>query len=154
MKKSDRFFVWRSFTGVADSYLRDIGAYLEARHGVTLWELRVLLGLRASDNGLRMADVATVAGVTRAGATKMVDRLEGSGLAARTSDDSDRRSRVVVISRKGGALLKKIRPELEGWIEDNFFAHLDDRQLKSLHRVMSSLADSRGTKIEPMDDRG
>lgn len=72
-------------------------------HGVTRGELAVLEAVARDD--LAPSELAERAGVTRAGMTKRLDRLERAGLVERTPTPGDRRSVLVRATGAGRAML-------------------------------------------------
>lgn len=73
-----------------------------AKHGLSENELEILLRLGRSPSGrLRMSDLAAQTGLTSSGVTRVIDRLEQSGLVGRTSCESDRRGTWAGITQQG-----------------------------------------------------
>jgi DNA-binding MarR family transcriptional regulator len=60
--------------------------------------------------GLTQAQLSSMMLVNRANITALVDRMEKSGLVARTSSPSDRRSNIIVLTDSGREMLEKIEP--------------------------------------------
>jgi DNA-binding MarR family transcriptional regulator len=58
---------------------------------------------------LSLSDVASRENLSAPTVTKIVTRLESQGLIERLTDPSDRRVSLVAVSRKGSALLERIR---------------------------------------------
>lgn len=84
---------------------------LEAAAGISMQEFEVLLRLaRTPGEHLRMTDLAEQVGLTTSGTTRLVDRVEALGLAARESCPTDRRSFEVALKPKGRALLDRVLP--------------------------------------------
>ena len=84
---------------------------LEAVAGIGVQEFEVLLRLaRTPGEHLRMTDLAEQVGLTTSGTTRLVDRVEAMGLAAREACPTDRRSFEVVLKPKGRKLLDKVLP--------------------------------------------
>lgn len=78
-------------------------------HGITRGELAVLeavvAGEVAPSGGIAPSDLAERAGVTRAGMTKRLDRLEQAGLVSRVPSSVDRRSVAIRPTDAGRRLL-------------------------------------------------
>jgi DNA-binding MarR family transcriptional regulator len=82
-----------------------------ASHGVSIVEFEVLLRLaRSPQHQLRMTDLAAQTQLTTSGITRVVDRLERSGLVCRKACATDRRSSYAVITAKGQARMAEILP--------------------------------------------
>ncbi len=79
-----------------------LGRALESECGISHLEFEVLLILgRASGRGLSMRSIAQEQVLSTGGATRLVDRLEASGLVERVLDQDDRRSWLVQLTRAG-----------------------------------------------------
>ena len=88
---------------VTDSIFRaEVGDPLELRPV----EYTVLT-LVAENPGGSLARIARALSVTPPHVTAIVDRLEGRGLLARTASDSDRRSQLLSVTRRGADLVRK-----------------------------------------------
>jgi MarR family 2-MHQ and catechol resistance regulon transcriptional repressor len=80
-------------------------------HGVSIVEFEVLLRLaRSPQHQLRMTDLAAQTQLTTSGITRVVDRLERSGLVCREACATDRRSSYAVITAEGQARMAEILP--------------------------------------------
>lgn len=64
-----------------------------------------------------MQDIAQSAAVTKSGATRIVGRLEGKGLARRNSDHKDGRICCVTLTEEGQALMGRIEDQLSKRME-------------------------------------
>jgi MarR family 2-MHQ and catechol resistance regulon transcriptional repressor len=109
-----------------DPRLTDVGLLLEAhagliavlsrvhaRHGLAGSDFDTLLRLaRSPGRALRMTDLAAQLGLSTSGTTRIVDRLEGRGLARRKATAADRRSWTVVLTATGERTLRDDVPEL------------------------------------------
>jgi DNA-binding MarR family transcriptional regulator len=80
-------------------------------HGVSIVEFEVLLRLaRSPQHQLRMTDLAAQTQLTTSGITRVVDRLERTGLVCREACATDRRSSYAVITSEGQARMAEILP--------------------------------------------
>lgn len=79
----------------------------------------VLLAARSAP--LTVTDVATLMGATKQAASKLADAMEAEGYLTRRANPDDARQRVLVLGRRGGALLaavERIYRELEAeWVD-------------------------------------
>jgi DNA-binding MarR family transcriptional regulator len=71
-----------------------------------------LLGHMTEQKDLMMTAIASRMGHTTAAATGLIDRLEGLGYVKRSTDAKDRRKVLVKITKKGLALVAKIRQDM------------------------------------------
>ena len=84
--------------------------------GLELFEYDVLSALRRQGKPFELAATALAreTGLSTGAMTNRIDKLEGRGLVVRRSDDRDRRSVVVYLSRAGRRLIDKaIQSRLE-----------------------------------------
>ncbi len=86
----------------------------------------------------QVSDIGTLAGVSKAAASQLVDRLVQQGLVERKEHSLDRRTKVLKLSNKGMDLIK------EGLTADNFMvemlASLTPEQQKTVHDAIAILA--------------
>lgn len=75
---------------------------------VGMAEFKAML-LLASDHPLTVGGIARVLSISEPGASVLVDRLVGRGLATRESDPSDRRRTLVEPSPEGQAWIDRLR---------------------------------------------
>lgn len=123
---------------VADVIRRE----LEAAAGISATEFEVLLRLaRTPGNHLRMTELAEQVGLTTSGTTRLVDRVEALGLAARESCPTDRRSFEVVLRPKGRRLLDKVLPKHLESLERHVAGPLGG-ELDALEAPMRALRDA------------
>lgn len=102
--------------------------------GLHVGQERVLAELLRED-GLRSGAIACRLGIVAATATKMISRMEGSGLIERRPDPDDARCGRVFLTDKGRSLeepLGKLREENE----ERLLAGLDEEERRELHRLL------------------
>jgi DNA-binding MarR family transcriptional regulator len=104
-----------------------------AGHGMAPAEFEVLLRLGRSPSGrLRMTDLAAQADLSTSGVTRVVDRLERSGLVRREHCPSDRRGSFAVLTGDGAARLADVVDDHVADIETWFTGALSPVQLTGL----------------------
>lgn len=107
-------------------------------HGVMRGELAVLEAVAGEE--LAPSELAERAGVTRAGMTKRLDRLERAGLVERTPTPGDRRSVLVRTTAAGRAMLPaaiEARDRAEADLLSRLAAGEADRLTETLHRLLA-----------------
>ncbi|HEY4989423.1 MAG TPA: MarR family transcriptional regulator [Opitutaceae bacterium] len=85
------------------------------------------------------ADLAEMAGVTRATMTGLVDTLERDGLVTRRHDSGDRRMMLIHLTPKGHATLREILPGHFKQMAAQM-APLSEHERKTLVRLLNKLA--------------
>ena len=95
-------------------------------------QLRVLQTLASDDatDGLSMSEIARRILIDASTLTKVIDRMISDSLVYRAADPADRRRVRVLLTQKGAALLKTLRPML-------------DRQEAELRRTFDDLMDDQ-----------
>jgi DNA-binding MarR family transcriptional regulator len=109
-----------------------------------LWSIE-----RAGQERLRMCDLAEMMVTSRSNLTRLIDRLEDAGLAARERSDQDRRTAYVTITSEGKKLRKKMWAVYEPAIEELFNAPLTDKEraaiFEGLRKVLLAQAADKTT---------
>ena len=100
--------------------------------------------LRIIESGgpMRMTDLAARLIISKAGGTKVADRLEARGLVRRTQDAGDRRSYLLEVTESGREALARIRPVVDEAIERMWSRHLASHEAETLLSVADRLIDA------------
>lgn len=69
-------------------------------------EIRVLMEIKSSKNGLKQIDIANLLCVRPISLSKIIDKLEHAGLVKRLSVKNDRRSKIIVLNNDAKDLKK------------------------------------------------
>lgn len=113
------------------------------RHGVSAIEFEVLMRLaRSPGNRLRMTDLAAQTTLSTSGVTRVVDRMERSGLVVRQACPTDRRSSYATVTGAGLAKLDEILPGHLQLIDRWFIGQLTSEQLDALLAGLRILRDA------------
>ncbi len=143
-----------AWTGLVRASLHLLGAadaYLQSELGVSFAE-KSLLGQLAMDEGeVPMTELAERLVITKAGMTKMVDRLEEAGLVRRRPSTTDRRVTSVVLTAEGRRLQAKIKETFIPWIEEHFASHLTVDELRSVRAALLKVVEAEGGVIPEAD---
>lgn len=84
---------------------------MQRRHNIGLSEYQALCRLAKADDGeLRMQELAELIGLNQSSVSRLVARLETSGLSRRDLCPKDRRGVYTVITAEGRALQEKAEP--------------------------------------------
>lgn len=124
-----------AFKGVSDK----VGE-VHARNGLSGVDFDALIGLaRSPQRQLRMSELAAQAGLSTSGVTRIVDRLERTGLVRRQPSPGDRRGSLTVLTDTGQNRLRAELPELVEVIERWFTGLLTEDQLHALIGAMHTV---------------
>jgi len=143
-------------TNYADPRLTAVGLLAEAytglmgrlaadveRHGISPIEFEILLRLaRTPGNHLRMTDLAGQTTLSTSGVTRVVDRLDRTGLVRREACPTDRRSSYAVLTEQGRQRLDAVLPGHLRLIDAWFVQQLSAEQLDQLQAALRVLRDA------------
>lgn len=102
-----------------------VGRALERECGITHLEFEVLLILgRAGNPGMSMRAISQEQVLTTGGATRVIDRLEASGLVVRTAHPTDKRGRLVRLTPSGSETVVRAAQVHEANIRQYFLEPL------------------------------
>lgn len=132
---------WRAFLRAHAVITRALEAELVAEQRLSLAAYDVLVQLaEAPQRRLRMTELADAVLLSRSGITRLVDRLEKTGLVARCRVESDGRGVAAQLTPAGLARLRAAsRTHLAG-VTRHFAARLHVEDLAALERISRRLA--------------
>jgi DNA-binding MarR family transcriptional regulator len=114
-------------TGEAEHLLKE--------HGITGPQYNALRILRGESAPMQVYQIAERMVTPQSDITRLVDRLEKSGLVTRERCGDDRRVVWVTLTAAGKSIVKKLdRPLVE--LHDRQFQHLSQRDLKTLNELL------------------
>jgi DNA-binding MarR family transcriptional regulator len=128
-------------TGViqlANLFIRRLGPLFE-KAKITPQQWAVLAALAEEDGAITLVALARRLMVTKQNMTGMIARLEQLGLADRSEDPNDLRSSRVTLTRRGRALVDRLRPAYDQWVRALSDGELSDRELQALTRSLEKL---------------
>ena len=88
-----------------------------------------------ADGGISQAKLSGMMMVNRANVTTLIDRMEKLALVVRTTNRSDRRIKIVKLTKKGEKLFKNVKPHYLKQINMGM-SSLDESELKSLGQML------------------
>lgn len=97
---------------------------------------------RASEQRMKMGELAEALVITRGGLTKLVDRLIKAGLLERTFCETDRRVSYATLLPAGRDLLEEMRPVVRGEFEAAFSTNLTVAEADKLRATMERIRSS------------
>lgn len=107
----------------------------------------LLFLLEGHRNGLPPHTLADQAGVARATITGLVDGMVRDGLVERNANPEDRRSNLVVLTRKGRAVSKKVFPG-QAEVLANAFSALSANDRRQLSRLLGKVTTALAAEVE------
>ena len=106
--------------------------------GLSLAKLAALNRLTEAGESLPLGQLAERLSCVKSNVTQLVDRLEADGLVSRTSDPSDRRSRLAVLTDAGRTAYTK-GSEIQMQAERELFGVLTESESETLHTLLGKL---------------
>lgn len=129
-KKGD---TWLKLIQITANIETDLGKVLQARHGLGLSEYRALEVLaRSADSELRMQELAAHLRLNQSSVSRMVERLERTGLTVRDLCPDDKRGVYTVLTTKGRELLDSAQPDYAKALDTALKTHGGDKLLSAL----------------------
>jgi len=111
---------------------------LRAEIDVPLGRFEALLVMRRL-GPCRILDVSRELALTVGGTSKLVDRLEMSGLCIRMPNPADRRSSLIALNHKAGVIIDRGEAVIESTLQDSLSAHLTNEEIASLRSQLRAL---------------
>jgi DNA-binding MarR family transcriptional regulator len=129
---------WRAFLRTHARVARRLEADLVAAQDLPLAEFDVLFQLALAQNHrLRMNELADRVLLSRAGITRLVDRLVADGLVARIKCVSDARGAFAVLTEKGKQRLDEARPGHMAGVRRYFLDSFSRPELAAIAELLS-----------------
>jgi DNA-binding MarR family transcriptional regulator len=138
---------WHELGGVLASRRLQASMHTGRAPGLTPTKLRAL-DIVAEGN-VRVGELAGRVGIDDTTATRLVDRLEATGLAERRQLPSDRRVTVVGLTAEGRALVAQVASRRQRFFADVLAALEPDEQIE-LVRLTAKAAASLRTRSEEL----
>lgn len=113
------------------------------RIGVTGFDVLITLD-NAERRRLRMTELARAVMLSSGGLTRLVGRLEASGLVQREPDAADARGSHAALTDAGKARLAEARGTHDAVIEELLGSRLSETQLATLSRVLGRVLEPAG----------
>lgn len=135
----DFMMAWVSLVH-AGSYLPSaLSQHLRDELGISLPEQDLLKQLGVAGGELMLVELSRRIYLSKAGVTKMMDRLESAGLVTRERSKSDRRVINARLTALGKETLQRSRQLLVDWVRSNLRDHLSDEQLLALRDALEAV---------------
>ena len=137
--KNDYMLTWVSLVHAGSHLPAELGRYLQGEVGLSLAEQDLLKQLMLGGGELKLSELSQRIHLSKAGITKMMDRLQKTGFVKRVRSKTDRRVIMARLTKRGAVVLERSF-ELQGpWVEANLRQHLDDNQLLALKGSLETL---------------
>jgi DNA-binding MarR family transcriptional regulator len=115
-------------------------AQMRRDHGLTMARYDVLAQLDMAGGRLGLSELAACLLLSPSGLSKLLDRMEASGLVRRDPDPRDARAAFAAITPHGRSLVRKARQGHHAFLQQTFGDTLGDHDLADLTRIMNRLS--------------
>ena len=131
---------WVRFLRAHAALTRELGARLEAEHGLTMSDFDVLIQLyHAPDHAMKRIDIARQVLLTASGITRLLDGLERCGLVAKRSCETDARVSYAVLTDEGLGKVEAARQSHQADVDELFGAALSVTEREQLAELLARL---------------
>lgn len=118
---------------------------LQERVGIQLTWYEVLAQLSSSPNGrMPMKQLAETVSLSKSGITRLVDRMERSGLVERHSCTDDGRVCFTGLTRRGLSVLQVARPVAAEGVEEYFARHVTEEEARVMATALKRVLKAAG----------
>jgi DNA-binding MarR family transcriptional regulator len=133
---TDSLLMWRAYLRGHAAAIRAVETELLAKHQLSLAAYEVLALLADTPRRqLRMSQLADAALLSRAGTTRLIERLERTGVLIRVTVRDDRRGVAAALTDAGLRRLHRARTTHHEVVTQYFSERLDDADLATLGRI-------------------
>ncbi len=133
--------------GAHSALTRELSAQLVEQHGLTLSEVEVLLLLsRAPKQSMRRIDLSRDIRLSPSGVTRMLDRMEATGLVEKGVCEQDARVSYAVLTDAGIAKLHAVWPDHLAAIDRLLGERFDARELNQLTELLNRVSGPVGCR--------
>jgi DNA-binding MarR family transcriptional regulator len=138
-----RTAAWMALLDAHSRLTSRLEAELQRGHGISLAEYEVLYRLSdAPDQRLRLNELTSHTRMTKSGVSRLVDRMQQSGLISTERCPSDRRGAFAVLSPDGRAVFRRAAALHLRGVQDHFGRHLDDNEAAALRTTLERVRDA------------
>jgi DNA-binding MarR family transcriptional regulator len=131
---------WEGFLELGRQLRRAADDVLDGVDGLSVSMLAIMGRLeRADDRTLRQTDVAEAMGLSFSRVSRLIDTLERRRLVERRPCPTDARAVNVTLTDDGLALTNRAQDAVFAFVEEHFFATLDEAEIATLAEVFGRL---------------
>ncbi|GAC1411804.1 MAG: MarR family transcriptional regulator [Actinomycetota bacterium] len=136
---------WLAVLQVQSVVVQLLEERLQAALSLPLAWFEVLLHLGgATDERMRMNDLAHGLVLSKSGVTRLIDRIEAAGFVARKPCGADRRVTYVALTEPGRVMLARAIPVHSRAVEEVFTKHLQCEQIEPLTAALGRVIEANG----------
>jgi DNA-binding MarR family transcriptional regulator len=140
----EAMLAWVSLIHTSNFLREGLEDTLKDQLNITLPEQDLLKQLSVNGDDLTLTELAERIYLSKAGMTKMLDRLEKQGLVKRRTVPGNRRTMRATLTKKGRSSLDKSRDILLAYVSENFDIHLSKTELANLSNALKRILEGHG----------
>ncbi len=138
-----RTAAWMALLDAHSRLTSRLEAELERGHGLSLAEYEVLSRLsEAHGQRLRLHELTSHTRMTKSGVSRLVERMQRSGLISTERCPSDRRGAFAVLTAEGRTLFRRAASLHLRGVQAHFGRHLDDDEAAALRVTLERVRDA------------
>lgn len=131
---------WGGYVSTHGQLFKRLEENLRRTSGLSHAEYEVLLRLYRSEEGrLRIQALADASVLTHSGTSRLVDRLEGSGLVKRAGAKEDKRGADVIITTNGRQHFEQAARQHIVLVKELFLSHFSEDELLAMASFWAKL---------------
>lgn len=130
---------WMTLVRTHARFWDEIEAHMRREAGLTMARYDVLAHLNIAGGRLGQSELAGAVALSPSGLSKLLDRMDDSGLIRREPDPDDARGAIATITPRGRALVESARERHHELLRETFGTALNDRDIADLSRIMARL---------------
>ena len=132
---------WRALMRITLTLPRQLHDDMVRAAGVTASEYTVIMNLSEAPNRqLRMADLATAAGLSASRTTRLVDDLQSRGLVVKRASSADGRSNLAELTSQGLSKLRTAWPTHVASVRSRVLDHIPAGTLAKTAQALEAVA--------------
>jgi DNA-binding MarR family transcriptional regulator len=116
-----------------------VESHMRREHGITVARFDVLTQLNMAGGRLGLSDLAASLLLSPSGLSKLLDRMDASGLIVREPDPDDARASFARLTAKGRRLVTRARTSHHDLVRHLFGDVLNEHDVADLARVLSKI---------------
>ena len=136
---AERVLVWQEFSQAARRVRADLERTLRSELDLELLIFEVLEALEMAGGQSRIQDLADTLVINRSTFTRLVDRMDSSGLVSRELTPDDGRGILLTLTGKGEKLHSRARASYRRVVQRSFNVHVTDSDLLALQRLLGKV---------------
>jgi DNA-binding MarR family transcriptional regulator len=133
---------WLKLVRTHTRFWDELEAQMRREHGLTMARFDVLTHLNMAGGRLGLSELASQIALSPSGLSKLLDRMDASGLIRREADPADARAAFATITPEGRELVKKARRSHHALLRRTIGEALDERDVTDLERIMDRIGAS------------